>query len=133
MRRENENQTDLRIDDYFENLLSSIDMKFGTLDAPPMPLSEWAEKTPVILDGKPFTFRRHEYLRVPYQDNHPYIVEDKAAQMGLTSKAMVKVAYGARYGNYKGILYLFPTKSDITDFSKGRIDPLIEDNPETIG
>ncbi len=57
----------------------------------------------------------------------------KAAQMGLTSKAMLKVAFGARYGGYRGILYLFPSKSDVTDFSKGRIDPLIDDNPETIG
>jgi len=53
--------------------------------------------------------------------------------MGLTSKAMLRVAYGARYGGYRGILYLFPSKSDVTDFSKGRIDPLIDDNPDTIG
>lgn len=53
--------------------------------------------------------------------------------MGLTSKAMLKVAYGARYGGYRGILYFFPSKSDVTDFSKGRIDPLIDENPETIG
>ena len=46
---------------------------------------------------------------------------------------MLKVAYGARYGGYRGILYLFPSKSDVTDFSKGRIDPLIDENPETIG
>ena len=57
----------------------------------------------------------------------------KAAQMGLTSKAMLKAIYGARYRNYKGILYLFPSKTDVTDFSKGRIDPLIGDNPEVIG
>lgn len=53
--------------------------------------------------------------------------------MGLTSKAMLKVAYGARYEGYRGILYLFPSKSDVTDFSKGRIDPLIQENPDTIG
>jgi len=40
--------------------------------------------------------------------------------------------YGARYGAYRGILYLFPSKSDVTDFSKSRIDPLIEENPDTI-
>jgi len=57
----------------------------------------------------------------------------KAAHLGLTSKAMLRVAYGARYGGYRGILYLFPSKSDVTDFSKGRIDPLIDDNPDTIG
>ena len=53
--------------------------------------------------------------------------------MGLTSKAMLKVVYGARFGGYRGILYLFPSKSDVTDFSKGRIDPLIDENPDTIG
>jgi len=53
--------------------------------------------------------------------------------MGLTSKAMLKVAYRARYEGYRGILYLFPSKSDVTDFSKGRIDPLIDENPDTIG
>lgn len=57
----------------------------------------------------------------------------KAAQLGLTSKAMLRVAYRARYAGYRGILYLFPSKSDVTDFAKGRIDPLIDDNPDTIG
>jgi hypothetical protein len=46
---------------------------------------------------------------------------------------MLKAIYGARYRNYKGILYLFPSKTDVTDFSKGRIDPLIGDNPDVIG
>ncbi len=87
----------------------------------------------ITLDGKPFTYDRHEYLIEPYQDNHPHQVEEKAAQMGLTSKAMLRVSYGARYRGYRGILYLFPSKSDVTDFSKGRIDPLIDENPETIG
>ena len=45
---------------------------------------------------------------------------------------MLRVMYGARYGEYRGILYLFPSKSDVTDFSKSRIDPLIEENPDTI-
>jgi hypothetical protein len=87
----------------------------------------------ITLDGKSFTYERHEYLIEPYKDSHPHHVEMKAAQMGLTSKAMLKVAYGARYGEYRGILYLFPSKSDVTDFSKGRIDPLIQENPDTIG
>lgn len=86
-----------------------------------------------MLDGRPFTYERHEYLIEPYRDAHPHVVEMKAAQLGLTTKAMLKALYGARYGGYKGILYLFPSKSDVTDFSKGRIDPLIDQNPETLG
>jgi hypothetical protein len=95
------------------------------------PFHEWVQD--ITLDGRPFTYERHEYLTDPYQDDHPHQVEEKAAQLGLTSKAMLRVAYGARYGGYRGILYLFPSKSDVTDFSKGRISPLIDENPETIG
>jgi hypothetical protein len=86
-----------------------------------------------MLDGRPFTFDRHEYLIEPYQDDHPYQVEMKAAQLGLTSRAMLKAIHSARYGSYRGILYLFPNKTDVTDFSKGRVDPLIDENTETVG
>jgi hypothetical protein len=114
--------------------LSSIDLRFDPDRGEDyQSIGAWAEGTPVILDGRPFTFHKHEYLREPYQDEHPYIVEMKAAQLGLTVKAMIKSFYQARYKNYKGILYLFPSKSDVLDFSKGRISPLINDNPESIG
>jgi hypothetical protein len=96
-------------------------------------LAAWATETPIILDGRPFTFARHEYLEAPYRDDHPSVVEMKAAQLGLTTKAMLQAVYGCRYGGYRGVLYLFPSKTDVTDFSKGRVSPLIDDNPERIG
>jgi hypothetical protein len=35
------------------------------------------------------------------------------------------------YGRYKqGVLYLFPTRDDVTDFSKGRFQPIISNNPD---
>jgi len=71
-------------------------------------------------------------LMVPYQDDHPHIVEMKAAQMGLTSKAMLKTIFCLQFKRYRGVLYLFPSRSDVLDFSKGRISPLIEEN-EDIG
>jgi len=110
--------------------LQSIDLRYGASESA-QPFHEWVEK--VILDGRPFTYDRHEYLIEPYKDDHPYLVEMKATQMGLTSKAMLKAAYEARYGECRGILYLFPSKSDVTDFSKARINPLIEDNPDSLG
>src|SRR4030042_5346092 len=119
-------------DGLFANLFQSIDQQYGDKDGG-LPFHEWVEKTSPFLDGKPFTFHRHEYLRGPYQDGHLFLVEMKAAQMGLTSKAMLKVVYGARFRGSRGILYLFPSRADVTDFSKGRIDPLIQENPETIG
>jgi hypothetical protein len=119
-------------EELFASLFQSIDRQFCSTEET-VCFQDWAEKTPIILDGKPFTFHRHEYLKAPYQDDHPFIVECKAAQMGLTSKAMLKAFYSARYRGFKGILYLFPSRSDVTDFSKGRIDPLIQENPDNIG
>jgi hypothetical protein len=110
--------------------LTSLDQRFGDTGGIPA-FEDWVRG--IVLDGRPFQFDRHEYLIEPYRDAHPFTVEIKAAQMGLTSKAMLRVAYKARYAGYRGILYLFPSKSDVTDFAKGRIDPLIHDNPDTIG
>ncbi len=53
--------------------------------------------------------------------------------MVLTTKAMLQAVYGCRYRGFKGVLYLFPGKSDVTDFSRGRVSPLIDENEGTIG
>jgi hypothetical protein len=89
----------------FDQLLNSINQKFGDSDTI-SPFYEWVKE--ITLDGKPFTYDRHEYLIEPYQDDHPHQVEMKAAQLGLTSLAMLRAVYGARYRGFKGILYLFP-------------------------
>jgi len=86
-----------------------------------------------VLDGRPFSYHRHEYLEQPYQDDHPWQVEEKAAQLGLTTRAMLRVMYKSRFLDLRGTLYLFPSRGDAIDFSKSRISTLIQDNPETIG
>lgn len=96
-------------------------------------VGEWAASMPVMLDGRPFTFERHEYLVEPYADDHPFQVEKKAAQLGNTTRALLRVLYMARSMNMKGIMYLFPSKVDVVDFSKSRLDVLVEENPATIG
>jgi hypothetical protein len=123
---------DLNKETLFADLSESIEEHYGDTEEAP-PLGAWAANTPIFLDGKAFTFERHEYLKAPYADNHPHQVFLKAAQMGLTSLGMLKAIYSARYRGFNGILYLFPSKSDVTDFSKGRLNPLIAGNPETIG
>jgi hypothetical protein len=120
-------------DALFDQLLSCLERGFPGDAGNPVSLAAWATDTPVILDGRAFAFARHEYLDAPYRDDHPFVVEMKAAQLGLTTKAMLQAVYGCRYGGYRGVLYLFPSKTDVTDFSKGRVSPLIDDNQETIG
>jgi len=121
---------DLKIDEHFESLFQSCDRQLSGLEVVET-FHRWVEK--ITLDGKPFTYHRHEYLRQPYQDFHPFQVERKATQMGLTSKAMLRSAYESRFGTVRDILYFFPSKTDVTEFSKGRFNPLINDNPSTIG
>jgi hypothetical protein len=108
--------------------LTSIESRFQSQEKDFPTIGAWAEGTPILLDGRPYSFHKHEYLKVPYQDEHPFIVK-----MGLTTLAMLRAFYHARYRNYRGILYLFPSKSDVLDFSKGRISPIIEDNPDSLG
>lgn len=107
----------------------AIDKYVASLEVPLF--HEWV--TGIVLDGKPFLYERHEYLVDPYKDDHPYQVDLKATQMCNTSRAMLRCFYKARYEDFRNILYFFPSRTDVTEFSKGRITPLIEDNPGTIG
>jgi hypothetical protein len=120
----------------FQSLIGKMEETFnvGGPDAKNFKdLGDWCVKTNVMLDGKPFSFLKHEYLREPYSDTHNFQVEIKATQLGLTSKALLRVVYGCRYGLYRGIMYFFPSRTDVTEMSKSRLTPLIEDNPDTVG
>jgi len=126
----NQKDQDLSLDGAFDQLQDDVSLAFGEKAEAP-PFHEWVTGT--ILDGKPFSYDRHEYLIEPYRDTHRDQTFRKATQLGLTSNAMLRAIYGARYRGFKGILYLFPSRADVIDFSKGRVSPLIEDNPDTIG
>lgn len=111
----------------YGELLTRINLKLKPKEKI-LPLGEWAESQEIILDGRKFSFKNHEYLKAVYEDNHPYQVYLKACQLGLTSLAMLRAIYSARFRGFRGILYLFSHRSDVIDFSRGRIAPLIEEN-----
>ena len=119
---------------FFTNLIYAMQQRYPDLTTvKPTALGEWAVSTPIILDGIPFTFERHEYLAALYADTHPHIVLSKAAQMGLSTYGNLRSIHSGIYKPFRGILYLFPSRTDVTEFSKSRVDPLIEENPESIG
>jgi hypothetical protein len=82
----------------------------------------------MVLDGRPFDFKGHNYLIKPYQDNHPYQVIEKAAQMGASVLGMAKAFYVCDKLNANTI-YFFPTDEDVREFSKTRVAPIIRDSP----
>ncbi len=120
--------------DLLENLTKGIEQRIGGVETESrIPFYDWVMKSNLVVEGKKFTFKGHEYLIEPYKDDHPYVVEIKAAQLGLTTKAILLTAYEARYFGYAGILYLFPTRTDVSELSKGKIDTIFKQNPDTIG
>jgi len=90
------------------------------------PLALWASKR-VRLDGRPFSFEGHEYLRGIYDDTSPHVVVIKAAQIGGTTWAILRSIRACMTG--LNVIYFFPTKTDVIEFSKSRVSPLIASNP----
>lgn len=90
------------------------------------PLAAWALRR-IRLDGRPFSFEGHAYLRAIYDDSAPHIVLSKAAQIGGTTFAILRSIHACRCG--LNVIYYFPTKTDVLDFSKSRVKPLLEENP----
>ena len=56
------------------------------------------------------------------------MVIKKAAQIGITTYAMIRAFWFADTNNISAI-YTFPTASDVADFSKARISPMVASSP----
>jgi len=95
-------------------------------------LSFFALNAGIMLEGQPFSFKYHEYLIEPYERirKHQEVIFEKAAQMGLSTLELLDTYHGARYGAYPhGVLYLLPSKTDVTEFSKSKAQGMIDENP----
>ena len=92
-----------------------------------LPVVPWAEG--LLLDGQSFSLRQHEYQRDILAEVAPRQVFLKGAQVGVTSIQMLRTLHGLISKRYpQGCLYLFPSRTDVLDFSRGRFNPLISDN-----
>jgi hypothetical protein len=111
----------------FESLFQSIDQHFGSLKNI-SPLNQWVKG--ITLDGKPFSFAGgHEYLEEIYKDTSTDITLEKAAQMGVSVWAILDSLHGMRFGRYPfGVLYLFPSRIFVTEFSKTKLQNIIDEN-----
>jgi phage terminase large subunit GpA len=89
------------------------------------PLADWVQRN-IRLEGKPFSFEGHAYLRALYDDTAPHVVLSKAAQIGGTVWAILRSLHTCLQG--LNVVYLFPTRTDVIEFSKSRVGPLIADN-----
>jgi phage terminase large subunit GpA-like protein len=90
------------------------------------PLALWAERR-IRLEGKPYSFEGHEYLRSIYDDTSSHVVLSKASQVGGTTWAILRSLHACLSG--LNVMYFFPTRTDVLEFSKSRVTPLVADNP----
>ncbi len=90
------------------------------------PLALWACRK-IRLEGRPFSFEGHAYLKAIYDDTSPHVVLSKAAQIGGTTWALLRSIHACRSG--LNVIYFFPTRTDVLEFSKSRVGPLLSDNP----
>lgn len=81
-------------------------------------------KTP---KGEDFDWHDHQYLVDLYEDKSQKIVMKKGAQIGVTTYGMNRALWFADSNQDPNvsIIYTFPTASDVADFSKARITPMI--------
>ena len=94
----------------------------------------WAYFNKIRLGNRVFTFEGHEYQVGMFKDKTRVQVDIKGAQGGMTGVQAMKSVHGMIMGRYKdGVLYLFPTADDVTDFTRSRFDPLIKQNHKAIG
>lgn len=92
-------------------------------------LSRWIEKH-TKLDGKPWSFKDHEYQRDIIDDPSKEVYVAKCAQVGLSEIfARWGMAAVATQENFT-LIWTFPSTTDAEKFAKTRLDPFIQSSPE---
>ena len=94
----------------------------------------WAFINKLKLQSAEYSLKGHEYQVECLQSTAKVRVVKKAAQMAFTETEIIRTLHGLIFGLYpSGVLYLFPTADDVSEFSKARFTPMIANNPRTIG
>jgi len=94
----------------------------------------WAYWSQIQLQKAPFSLSGFEWLPGIMRTQKKDRCFKKATQMAGTEGFVIDSLHGCVYYKYPlGVLYLFPSKDTVTDFSATRFKPLISANYEAIG
>lgn len=78
--------------------------------------------------GRPFTLDEHKFMELIYKDTHPEKIIKKAAQCGA-SEYFVSESFYVCDQLGSNVLYAFPAKTQLEEFSQARVNPAIEESP----
>jgi len=93
--------------------------------------SRWAEKKiclPKPYPG-PLRFNRFPWIKEILDIDEGVVTVKKASQLGLSVAAMVKALHLVCENN-EDVAYILPTASLVSDFSKGRLEPILSMSPD---
>jgi hypothetical protein len=131
-RQEIKSLKDSDAESLLEGFLSKADALSFTTSKKKIPILDWTKR--ITLGSRPFQIEGHEYEIDMLTCDATRQCYKKGAQMGVTEINVLKSMYGLIFSKYpQGCLYLFPTNLDVSDFSKGRFQTLIRDNPKEVG
>jgi len=91
-------------------------------------LIDWMGHAGVLLRGKPYSTKNHEYLQQILGDDHHDITFQKAAQVGISTLVLIKSLWISEHLGKK-VVYYFQDDKAVQDFSSDRATPLIEESP----
>lgn len=91
----------------------------------------WAMSNNIKLMGNTsFSIRDCQYMADIMRDKARFVAVMKGAQARITTAFMLRAIHCLINGIYpQGVIYYFPGRTDVEDFSKTRMTPLIDDNP----
>ncbi|MEM4167941.1 MAG: phage terminase large subunit family protein [Candidatus Caldarchaeum sp.] len=89
----------------------------------------WVQYNKIIVEGRRFDLLSHPYQAEILDNTARVSVFCKGAQIGFTTVALLQTLHGLIYGRYpSGVLYLFPTDRDVSDFSRVRLGAFVKQN-----
>lgn len=105
--------------EHLTRITDSIDQRYSITT-----LAPWIQKN-TFIDGKPFSFKDHEYQLDIIGDTSNTILVNKAAQTGL-SEIFARWALGVccTQRNFT-VIWTFPSATDASNFTKARLAPII--------
>src|SRR3990167_8233706 len=83
----------------------------------------WEKAVWLNARNEPLDFEKHKYLVDIYQDQHPSLIYQKAAQMGI-SERLISEAVWICDRLKKNVLFTTPTSSHLNDFVQARLEPV---------
>jgi len=90
--------------------------------------SEWVLQN-VMLHGRPFSFKGHEYQKFIMDYKSRVKVFKKCSQIGMSIWAVSFTLAFCNLHNGVTVLYILPSGIFSQQFAKGRVDPIIDESP----